>query len=100
MRRAFPGIRKRSRINPAYFDAADLRIQYLVEKGLVPCIVGCWGYHLPMYGEPAMKKHWRNLVARWGAYPVIWCLAGEGSMPYYLSKTCGPGCRAPEARLD
>ena len=82
----FPWDTEKKRINPAYFDAADLRIQYLVEKGLVPCIVGCWGYHLPMYGEPAMKKHWRNLVARWGAYPVIWCLAGEGSMPYYLSK--------------
>jgi hypothetical protein len=26
-------------------------------------------------------------VARWGAYPLIWCLAGEGTMPYYLSKT-------------
>ena len=82
----FPWDTEKKRINPAYFDAADLRIQYLVEKGLVPCIVGCWGYHLPMYGEPAMKKHWRNLVARWGAYPVIWCLAGEGSMPYYLSE--------------
>jgi hypothetical protein len=26
------------------------------------------------------------LVARWGAYPTIWCLAGEGTMPYYLSE--------------
>ena len=34
-----------------------------------------------------MKKHWRYLIARWGAYPVVWCLAGEGTMPYYLSKT-------------
>jgi hypothetical protein len=82
----FPWDKEKKQINPAYFDAADLRVQYLVEKGLVPCVVGCWGYHLPMYGEPAMKKHWRNLVARWGAYPVIWCLAGEGSMPYYLSE--------------
>ena len=34
-----------------------------------------------------VKKHWRYLVARWSAYPVVWCLAGEGTMPYYLSKT-------------
>ena len=34
-----------------------------------------------------MKQHWRYLIARWGAYPVMWCLAGEGTMPYYLSKT-------------
>jgi hypothetical protein len=76
-----------ARINPGYFDMADLRIQYLADRGLVPCIVGCWGYFLPLMGMEKMKQHWRNLVARWGAYPVVWCLAGEGSMPYYLSAT-------------
>ena len=25
----------------------------------------------------ALKKHWRYLIARYGAYPVIWCAAGE-----------------------
>ena len=74
------------RINPAYFDRADLRIQYLADRGLVSCVVGCWGYFLPILGMAKMKQHWRYLVARWGAYPVVWCLAGEGSMPYYLSK--------------
>jgi hypothetical protein len=76
-----------ARINPDYFDMADLRIDYLVSKGLAPCIVGCWGYYLPILGEKKMKQHWRYLVARWGTLPVFWCLAGEGSMPYYLSKT-------------
>jgi hypothetical protein len=75
-----------ARINPAYFDMADLRMEYLVNRGLVPCIVGCWGYYLPILGEQKMKRHWRNIVARWGALPAVWCLAGEGSMPYYLSK--------------
>jgi hypothetical protein len=74
------------RINPHYFDMADLRIQYLVQQGLVPCIVGSWGYFLPVMGVQRIKQHWRNLIARWSAYPVIWCLAGEGTMPYYLSK--------------
>ena len=73
-------------IRPAYFEAADLRIQWLVKQGLLPCIVGCWGYHLHWLGEEKLKQHWRYLVARWGAYPVVWCLAGEGSMPYYLSE--------------
>ncbi|HWB96817.1 MAG TPA: DUF4038 domain-containing protein [Bryobacteraceae bacterium] len=76
-----------ARIQPAYFDAADVRIQYLVDRGLMPCIVGCWGYFLPLMGLAKMKQHWRYLVARWGAYPVVWCLAGEGTMPFYLSKT-------------
>lgn len=75
------------RINPAFFDAADLRIEFLVERGLVPCILGCWGYYLPKLGAAKMKQHWRYLVARWGAYPVVWCLAGETTMPYYLSET-------------
>lgn len=74
------------RINPSYFDMADSRIQYLADRGLVSCVVACWGYFLPILGMAKMKQHWRYLVARWGAYPVVWCLAGEGSMPYYLSK--------------
>lgn len=73
-----------TRINPAYFDSADLRIQWLVRSGLIPCIVAGWGYYLPLLGIAKMKQHWRNLIARWAAYPVVWCLAGEATMPYYL----------------
>lgn len=82
----FPWTEDYSRINPAYFDAADLRINWLVDRGFVPCIVGAWGYHLEFAGEEALKKHWRYLVARYGALPVVWCLAGEVLMPYYLSE--------------
>jgi hypothetical protein len=82
----FPWTRDKSGINPAYFDVADRRIRHLTESGLSPCIVGCWGYFLSTWDEKTLRKHWRYIVARWGAYPVFWCLAGEGSMPYYLSK--------------
>ena len=34
-----------------------------------------------------MTRYWRHLVARYGAYPVAWCVAGEATMPYYLSAT-------------
>ncbi len=81
----FPWEENYARINPAYFDMADLRIRWLTQAGLVPCIVGCWGYYLPLLGIEKMKQHWRYLVARWSAYPVFWCLAGEANMPYYLS---------------
>lgn len=74
-----------ARINPAYFDAADRRIARLVERGLAPCIVGAWGYHLPWMGQRKLEQHWRYLVARWGAYPVFWCVAGEANLPYYLA---------------
>jgi len=83
----FPWEPEYARINPAYFDMADLRIRELVRQGLVPCIVGCWGYFLGWTGIENMKQHWRNIVARWGAYPVVWCLAGEATMSYYRSET-------------
>ena len=80
----FPWERDFSRINPSYFDMADLRIAYLVQSGLVPCIVGSWGYFMEFAGAEVLKKHWRNLIARYGAYPVVWCAAGEALMGYYL----------------
>ena len=83
----FPYDKDLTQINPAYYDTADLKIQYMVRAGLMPCIVGCWGYFMAWIGVERMKKHWRYLIARWGAYPVVWCLAGEGTMPYYLTKT-------------
>ena len=75
-----------ARINPAYFDMADLRLQWLVHEELLPCLLGCWGFYLPWMGVQKVKQHWRYLIARYGAYPVIWCLAGCGTMPYYLSQ--------------
>ena len=83
----FPWDKEFTRINPAYFDMADVRIQHLADHGLAACIVGFWGYFIPLMSLEKAKKHWRYLVARWSAYPVVWCLAGEGTMPYYLSKT-------------
>ncbi len=73
-------------INPAYYDEADLKIAHLVQAGLMPCIVGMWGYYLPQIGEDRIKRFWRYLIARYAAYPVVWCAAGEGAMPYYLSE--------------
>ncbi len=72
-------------IRPEYFDAADRRILHLVEQGMMPCILGGWGYHLPWLGTEKMKQHWRYIIARWGALPVVWCASGEQAMPWYLS---------------
>ncbi|MBX3256882.1 MAG: DUF4038 domain-containing protein [Chitinophagaceae bacterium] len=83
----FPWEANYTGIRPSYFDAADKKIMYLADQGITPCIVGAWGYHLPWLGVDKMKQHWRYLVARWGALPVVWCAAGETTMPFYLSKT-------------
>ncbi len=82
----FPWETDWSRINPSWYDLTDLRIEYLVRSGLVPCIVGMWGYYLPLMGIDKVKAHWRNLVARYAAWPVVFCMAGEAVMPYYLSE--------------
>jgi len=52
----------------------------------MPCIVGMWGYYLPEIGVERIKRYWRYIVARYGAYPVCWCIAGEGTMAWYLSE--------------
>jgi len=74
-------------INARFYARADLKIKHLADSGIMPCIVGMWGYHLPKIGTEKVKRYWRYIVARYGAYPVVWCLAGESTMPYYLSKT-------------
>ena len=75
-----------ARLRPEYFNAADQRIEYLVEQGFTPCIVGAWGYFIPWMGVEKAKQHWRNLVARYGALPVVWCVAGEANLPWYVAK--------------
>jgi hypothetical protein len=80
----FPWEKDFTHINPAYFDQADLRIAHLIRVGLVPCIVGSWGYFMDFAGMDVLKKHWRNMIARWGAYPVVWCAAGEALMEFYV----------------
>jgi len=64
-------------VRPEYFDTADRRLLHLVEQGIVPCIVGAWNHHMPLMGIEKMKRHWRTIIARSGALPVVWCLGGE-----------------------
>jgi len=71
-------------INPAYFDLADLRIQWLIKNEMLPNMMPNWGYYMEFMGVEKMKKHWRYVIARYGAYPVVWNLTGEVSLPYYL----------------
>ena len=75
-----------------------MRIQHLADQRLAALHRGVLGLFPSPHGHGKMKQHWRYLIARWGAYPVVWCLAGEGTMPYYLSKTTKAGCRHAKAR--
>jgi len=82
----FPWRQDYSAINPAYFDRADQRIRYLVDQGISPCIVGAWGYYMKWMGPERLARHWRYLIARYGAMPVVWCAAGEANLPWYLDQ--------------
>lgn len=77
--------REFTEVNPAYFEYADRRLRLLVDSGLVPAIVGGWGRGdcdgLRMAGVAGLKRHWRNLIARYGAYPTIWIVGGESGGP-------------------
>jgi hypothetical protein len=68
-------------VNPEYFEYADRRIRHLVDNGIMPAIVGAWGRgrlrRHGVIGVAGLKRHWRHLVARYGAYPVCWMLGGE-----------------------
>jgi len=64
-------------INPKFFDFADRRVEFLLNKGIVPAMVGGWSTALEKMGVARMKKHWRYIIARYGAYPVFWVVGGE-----------------------
>ena len=87
----WPWERGWARINPAFYQHVDRKIAGLVDRGLLPCIVGMWGYYLNLMGIDRVRRHWRYLVARYGALPVVWCLAGEVQMPIYsVGRAGGP----------
>ena len=76
-------------VNPKYFEFADRRIKHLVDAGMVPVIVGGWGRPqgggkstLAQVGLDGFKRHWRNLIARYGAYPTVWIVGGEAKDAY------------------
>ena len=64
-------------INPKFFDYADRRVQHLVDSEIVPAIVGAWSDILRQMGIAKVEKHWRYIIARYGAYPVFWIVGGE-----------------------
>ena len=72
-----------TQVNPAYLDYADRRLEHLVDEGIVPAIVGSWARadcdSMKAVGVEGLERHWRYLVARYGAFPVVWIVAGEVS---------------------
>jgi hypothetical protein len=74
--------------NPVFFEFADRRITHLVEWGRTGDIrrlgapAGGGKSTLEQVGLDGFKRHWRNLIARYGAHPVIWSVGGEAKDEY------------------
>ena len=71
-----PFVKRFDRINPDYFKLLDRKIAMLLDAGLAPCIMGCWGWDMRI-GLDAAKRYWEYLIARYASYNVIWSGAGE-----------------------
>jgi hypothetical protein len=69
--------------DPRWWDTAEQRLAAIVAAGIVPAVVGAWSYYLLDLGDDRMRRHWREVVARWSALPVVWCVAGEVGLPHY-----------------
>ncbi len=96
----FPWDREFTRINPAYFDMADVRIQHLADHGLAACIVGLLGiFHSPHghgEGEEALALPGRPLE-RLSRSLVPGRRGHHAVLPF---QNQGAGCRSAEARPD
>lgn len=75
-----PGL---TEIESRWWDDADRRLTLIIETGLTPAVVGAWSYYLLDLGPERMREHWREVIARWAAFPVVWCVAGEAGLPHY-----------------
>ena len=67
-------------LNLAYFEELDMRIQLILKKGMKPVIYGGWGHHIDIVGIDGAKRLWKELVARYGNLPVVFCLTGEADV--------------------
>ena len=69
----------------ALIQKVDSMIAYANSKGITVWVHGWWSRkNLNLTaGEEKMKRWWRYLVHRLGAYNVVWVLAGEYNMDNY-----------------
>ncbi|NLG26120.1 MAG: DUF4038 domain-containing protein, partial [Clostridiales bacterium] len=76
------------------------KITHLIERGIVPCVVGSWGFYMRFAGAAALRRHWGYLIAPWAAYPVVWCLAGEANMAFYGDQSLPPDEHLKRSRRE
>ena len=67
------------RLNPAYHQYGDLRLQAMLNAGIIPQFTLGWpdqGIE-DRIGHERLKRYWRYLIARYAAYNITYNLFGE-----------------------
>ncbi len=74
-----------TRIDPYHIKKIDSIISYANQKGITVWIHPWWARENmnETISEDQIKRWWRYLIHRYGAYNVIWVLAGEYNMHNY-----------------
>jgi hypothetical protein len=70
------------RLNPDYFEWIDKRIEYMLDRGIVPGLFLVWAdtfddFYQSPYDRDTFSRFRRYVVARYWAYNVFWILSGE-----------------------
>ncbi len=78
----WPGNGRYQELNPAFFAALDRRMQSLWDAGMIVCAHPTWvGKQVAMSPRDAIWTS-RYLMARYGAFNLIWSLSGEYQYAY------------------
>ncbi len=74
-----------TRLSPEHVKKVGAMIRYANSRGITVWIHGWWGRRdlKDKIGEEKIKRWWSYLIHRFGAYNVIWTLAGEYNMYDY-----------------
>ncbi len=65
------------KLNPGYFRWVDRRIEYALNKGIVPVLFFTWAQEYVKFSQAQFDHYMEYLVARFSAYNVIWIISGE-----------------------
>ncbi len=80
--RAYSGT-ERIRVHPDFFRRRDAKVAAINAHGMVAAPIILWANQQDDPGqalsEPDALRLARYIIARWGAYQVIWFLAGDGN---------------------
>ena len=64
-------------INPENFQWLDRRLEAILDRGMVPVIIGQWELAVGIMTPEELQQYWQYLIARTQAYNVIWIVTGE-----------------------